>query len=154
MSDNVLAGWSVLTEWPRLRLGHSVRTDRQLVHYPIQDAPLIHVLRKLKVWPLRGRYVMSYSFLTLFFSLNLSCCSLHSFCSTQCLLQTDLSYKAVLTFNGVVCRTLRVTPQELAPCLSVNGERLHFLEQGSKNLFSNTRQGGSKRKVLVANVAV
>ena len=35
MSDNVLAGWSVLTEWPRLRLGHSVRTDRQLVHYPI-----------------------------------------------------------------------------------------------------------------------
>ena len=34
MSDNVLAGWSVLTEWPRLRLGHSVRTDRQLVHYP------------------------------------------------------------------------------------------------------------------------
>ena len=26
--------------------------------------------------------------------------------------------------------------------------------QGSKNLFSNTRQGGSKRKVLVAKVAV
>ena len=25
--------------------------------------------------------------------------------------------------------------------------------QGSKNLFSNTRQGGSKRKVLVAKVA-
>ena len=38
MSDNVLAGWSVLTEWPRLRLGHSVRTDRQLVHYPIRGA--------------------------------------------------------------------------------------------------------------------
>ena len=37
MSDNVLAGWSVLTEWPRLRLGHSVRTDRQLVHYPIRS---------------------------------------------------------------------------------------------------------------------
>ena len=35
MSDNVLAGWSVLTEWPRLRFGHSVRTDRQLVHYPV-----------------------------------------------------------------------------------------------------------------------
>ena len=30
MSDNVLAGWSVLTEWPRLRLGHSVRTDRHV----------------------------------------------------------------------------------------------------------------------------
>ena len=27
-------------------------------------------------------------------------------------------------------------------------------QQGSKNLFSNTCQGGSKRKVLVANVAV
>ena len=26
--------------------------------------------------------------------------------------------------------------------------------QGSKNLFSNTRQGGSKRKVLVAKVAL
>ena len=26
--------------------------------------------------------------------------------------------------------------------------------QGSKNLLSNTRQGGSKRKVLVAKVAV
>ena len=26
--------------------------------------------------------------------------------------------------------------------------------QGSKKIFSNTRQGGSKRKVLVANVAV
>ena len=38
MSDNVLAGWSVLTEWPRLRLGHSVRTDRQLVHYPIRSS--------------------------------------------------------------------------------------------------------------------
>ena len=38
MSDNVLAGWSVLTECPRLRLGHSVRTDRQLVHYPIRSA--------------------------------------------------------------------------------------------------------------------
>ena len=38
MSDNVLAGWFVLTEIPvpRLRLGHSVRTDRQLVHYPIR----------------------------------------------------------------------------------------------------------------------
>ena len=35
MSDNVLAGWSVLTEWPQLRLGHSVRTNRQFVHYPI-----------------------------------------------------------------------------------------------------------------------
>ena len=32
----------------------------------------------------------------------------------------------------------------------------HFLFgiQGSKNLFSITRQGGSKRKVLVAKVAV
>ena len=28
------------------------------------------------------------------------------------------------------------------------------LHQGSKNLFSNARQGGSKRKVLVAKVAV
>ena len=37
MSDNVLAGWSVLMEQPRLRLGHSVRTDRQLVHYPIHS---------------------------------------------------------------------------------------------------------------------
>ena len=37
MSDNVLAGWSVLTEWPRLRLGHTVRTDRQLKHYPIHN---------------------------------------------------------------------------------------------------------------------
>ena len=36
MSDNVLAGWSVLTELPLLRLSHSVRTDRQLVHYPIR----------------------------------------------------------------------------------------------------------------------
>ena len=27
-------------------------------------------------------------------------------------------------------------------------------KQGSKNLLSNTRQGGSKRKVLVAKVAV
>ena len=45
MSDNVLAGWSVLTEWPRLRLGHSVRTDRQLVHYPIHlvDQVSLHV---------------------------------------------------------------------------------------------------------------
>ena len=38
MSDNVLAGWSVLTEWPRLRPGHSAITDRQLVHYPILKA--------------------------------------------------------------------------------------------------------------------
>ena len=29
-----------------------------------------------------------------------------------------------------------------------------ILLQGSKNLFSNTRQGGSKRKGLVAKVAV
>ena len=42
MSDNVLAGWSVLTEWPRLRLGHSVRTDRQLVHYPILSRVCTH----------------------------------------------------------------------------------------------------------------
>ena len=35
--------------------------------------------RKLKVWPLRGRYTMSYSLLTLIFLLNPSCCSLHSF---------------------------------------------------------------------------
>ena len=33
-------------------------------------------------------------------------------------------------------------------------DELQQLRQGSKNLFSNTRQGGSKRKVLVANVAV
>ena len=41
------------------------------------------VWRKLKVWPLWGRYIVSYNLLTLFFSLNLSCCSLHSFCSTK-----------------------------------------------------------------------
>ena len=47
MSDNVLAGWTVLTEWPRLRLGHSVRTDRQLVHYPIQREKVISYLQQL-----------------------------------------------------------------------------------------------------------
>ena len=35
--DNVLAGRSFLTEKPRLPLGHSVRTDRQQVHYPIRN---------------------------------------------------------------------------------------------------------------------
>ena len=33
-------------------------------------------------------------------------------------------------------------------------ENLAGQNQGSKNLFSNTRQGGSKRKILVAKVAV
>ena len=55
MSDNVLAGWSVLMEWPQLRLGHSVRTDRQLVHYPIHNLLLVTVTECAT----RRRYVYS-----------------------------------------------------------------------------------------------
>ena len=83
--------------------------------------------RKLKFWPLRGRYTMSYGLLTLFFSVTLSFCRLHSFCSTKRLLQTDLPYQAAGTFNGgFVSHPSSDSPR--APGLSVNAERLYFLE--------------------------
>ena len=42
----------------------------------------------------------------------------------------------------------------LVSAVICNSAGVVFTEQGSKNLLSNTRQGGSKRKVLVAKVAV
>ena len=93
MSDNVLAGWSVLTEWPRLRLGHSVRTDRQLVHYPIRPSVLSLVLimflfpclfRRLQhtvdFFVASRNFSLLRSLLSLFCSCNLeSSCRLHKY---------------------------------------------------------------------------
>ena len=85
------------------------------------------VWRKLKIWLLRGRYIMSYSLLTLFFSLNPSCCSLHSFCSTKCLLQTGLARSGCSHIQcGIVSHPSSDSPR--ATCLLVNAEILYFLE--------------------------
>ena len=44
--------------------------------------------------------------------------------------------------------------RSVMPLRTTGITRANAYSQGSKNLFSNTRQGGSKRKVLVAKVAV
>ena len=83
--------------------------------------------RKLKVWPLRGRYIMSYSPLTLFFSLNSSCCSLHIFLLQKTSPSDTPTILGCLHIQwGLVSHPSSDSP--LAPCLSVNAERLYFLE--------------------------
>ena len=80
--------------------------------------------RKLKVRSLRGRFIM-----TLFFSLNLSCCSLPA--------QVNLLHKTSPSDTPAISGCSRIqsgfvlhpsSDSLRVPCLSVNAERLYFLE--------------------------
>ena len=93
--------------------------------------------RSLKFWLLRGRYITSYTFLTLYYSLNPSCCTLHSSCSTN--VTVFFGQTCQIKPFGILCRTLRlrVTLQEWVVCQCKNAERLYFRPR----LYERQRSG-------------